>query len=122
MFFTSPDHRKRYVAAMQHIGKMDDGTLDAEYASALYILTSSAGLWIKASGYVSHEEIDVAAMLTGVDLSGGERVLALLVGNLFNGEQHGDQLELLRLDDSNFLVALTTIQVRRASLSHVALL
>jgi hypothetical protein len=70
---------------------------------------------------VSHEGIDVAAMLADVDLSSGSRVLVLLAGNLFNGEQHLDPLGLLRLDDNNFLVALNAIQVRRAGLSHAAL-
>ena len=43
------------MTAMREIGKIYDGRLDQEYGAALYLLTSSAGLWQKAQGYVSHE-------------------------------------------------------------------
>jgi hypothetical protein len=39
-------------------------------------------------------------------------MLVQLAGNLFNSEQHCDAIELMRLDGSNFKVALTALQVR----------
>src|SRR5207248_10953882 len=98
------------------IGKIYSGKLDQEYGAALYILTSTTGLWQKASGYVGRDGIDIEAMLKEADLSGGYSVLVMLAGNLFNDQTHCDAIELMRLDDSNFRLALTALQVRRASL------
>ncbi|HLI07058.1 MAG TPA: hypothetical protein VKV40_10875 [Ktedonobacteraceae bacterium] len=49
-------------------------------------------------------------------LSGGYTVLLQLACNLFNGQMHLDPVELMRLDESNFILALTAIQIRRYSL------
>jgi hypothetical protein len=81
----------------------------------LYILRSSAALWEKAQ-YVDRDGIDIPTMLQEVNLSGGYSVLVMLVGNLFNDMTRCDAVELMLLDDSNFIVALTALQVRRASL------
>ncbi len=116
MFFTSAGHKSRFVAAMQQIGKVYDGKLDPEYGAALYILTASAGTWSKAESYVSSDGIGIATMLEGGAFGGGHSVLIQLAGNLFNGEEHIDPLEFLRLDDGNFQVALTAIIVRRSSI------
>jgi hypothetical protein len=116
IFFKSAEHKKRFVEAMRSIGKIYDGKLDEEYASALYILTSSTETWQKASDYVSRAGIDFEAMLEDIDFSGGYSVLIKLASNLFNGNMHLDALELMRLDDRNFKIALAALQVRRAPL------
>jgi hypothetical protein len=118
IFFTSAEHKQRLLSAMQCIGKIDDGKLDPEYASALYILTSSAGTWQKASGYVDRGGIDFEAMLEELDFSGGYSILIKLASNLFNSNMHIDPIEFLRLDETNFMVALTSIQLRRSSLKE----
>lgn len=53
-------------------------------------------------------------MLEEVDLSGGYTVLMQLTGNLFNSQTHIEPVELMRLDESNFRLALNAIQIRRA--------
>jgi hypothetical protein len=116
IFFKSAAHQQRFLTAMQSIGKVYGGRLDQEYGAALYILTADAGIWRSARAYVERHAIDIEAMLEEVDLSGGSSVLVKLAGNLFNSEQHLDPVELMRLDDSNFQVALSALQVRRASL------
>jgi hypothetical protein len=116
MFFKSLGHKDRFLASMLAIGKVYDGRLDQEYGAALYILTADHAIWQKAQPYVTHEGIDIEAMLAEIDLSGGYGVLVQLAGNLFNSEQHIDPVELMRLDDSNFKVALVALQVRRASI------
>ena len=121
IFFTSSDHQQRFLAAMRAIDKIDhggsfDGQFDQEYASALYVLTSSAATWEKAHSYVSREGIDFEELLREVDFSGAYSVLILLASNLFNANRHIDPVEFMRLDDRNFAVALTALQVRRASL------
>lgn len=118
IFFKSDEHKMRFLATMQAIGKVYKGKLDQEYSSALFILTASRATWEKAQSYVNRDGIDIETMLKEVDFSGGYSVLIKLAGNLFNNEQHLDPLELLRLDDSNFDLALDAIRLRRHSM-HV---
>ncbi len=115
MFFKSAEHKQCIFNVIQAIGKVYDGKLDQEYGAALYILTADLATWQRVSGYVSHEGIDFEAMLEEIDFSGGYSVLIKLASNLFNGNTHIDPVELMRLDDSNFAVALTALQVRRSS-------
>lgn len=114
-FFKSAEHRTRFVEVMQRLGKVYHGKFDPEYASALYILTADLSTWRKASDYIDRNGIDIEAMLEEVHLSGGYAVLIRLAGNLFNNQQRLDPLELLRLDESNFLIALTALTLRRYS-------
>jgi hypothetical protein len=120
-FWKSAEHQPRFLATMQRIGKIDDGKLDSEYAAAVYILTADLSLWKKAQPYVSREGIDIHTMLEEIDVSGGYSALIQLAGNLFNGLTPSDPLDLLRLDESNFSVALTSLKVRRDGL-HVGML
>lgn len=114
VFFKSVEHRERFVTAIESVD--DGGVLDAGYTAGVYILSAELGLWMKAQSYVRGDVIAMPALVRDVDLSGGYSVLVNLAGNLFNGGLHLDPLELLRLDEGNFKVALTAIQMRRASL------
>jgi len=114
IFFTSEGHKERFVETMKRLGKVYNRTYDAEYAAAIYILSSDPATWNKVSRYVSHEGIDIETMLQEVDFSGGYGVLVTLAGNLFNNGQHLDPLEFLRLDEGNFRVALNAIILRRS--------
>lgn len=118
LFFKSVEHRSRFVESMQKLGKVCNGKFDPEYASALYILTADQSIWQKARGYVGQDGIEIEDLLQEVDFSGGYGVLIRLAGNLFNAQQHLDPLEFLRLDDSNFRLALTALKLRRYSM-HV---
>ena len=113
--FRSAGHKSRFVTAMQQLGKHDAGKLDPEYASAVYILTSDDFTWEKASGYVSRRGILFDDLLDEVDFSSGYRILIQLAGNLFNGGQHIDPVEFMRLDEGNFGVAQVAIHLRRHS-------
>jgi hypothetical protein len=114
--FTSAEHRQRLLSTMQQLRKISAGELDAEYASALYILTADLSTWRKSCAYVSRNGIDIKAMLKEVDFSGGYGVLIQLAGNLFNQNQHIDPIDLLRLDERNFRLALAAIALRRYGL------
>ncbi len=116
IFFTSPQHKVRFLTAMQQIGKIYAGKLDPEYGAALYVLTSSGGTWQKASDYVSRGGIKFEELLAEVDWSGGYRALIRLAGNLFNDQTTCSPVDLMGLDDRNFQVAMTTFQIRRVSL------
>lgn len=112
-FYTSREHKKRWLTAILSTGKVFDGKLDPEYASALYILTSSAGTWSKAQSYVDRDGIDFEAMLAQVDFSGGYSVLIHLAGNLFNDRFTCSPVDLAtRLDSENFTVAMNALQIR----------
>lgn len=113
IFFKSPKHRERFLAAIQSIGKIYDDKVDPEYGAAVYILTSSLSTWQKTSSYVESDGIDFPKMLKRVDFSGGYVSLIKLAGNLFNDRTHVAPIELYSLDDTNFAIALTALQIRR---------
>ncbi len=115
IFYTSPEHKQRWLSAILSIGKVYDGKLDPEYGAALYVLTSSESTWNKASEYVDRDGIDFEALLREVDFSGAYSNLIKLAGNLFNDQTACNPVELMRLDDTNFIVALTAFQIRRVS-------
>lgn len=116
IFFTSPEHKQRFLTAMLTGGKIDSGKLDPEYASALYILTSSAGTWQKAESYVGRDGIDFEAMFAEVDFSGAYSALIRLAWGLFNGGATLNPQDLYGLDERNFTAALSALQVRRVNL------
>lgn len=114
MFFKSTGHKERFLTAIESIGKIyDNGKIDQEYGAALYILTSEHFLWQQAQMYVSRHGISIETLLKEVDLSGGYSVLVKWAGNLFNGHVHIDPVELMRLDNSNYKVALAALEIRR---------
>jgi hypothetical protein len=114
--FTSGEHKARFVEIMQRIKKIFNGKFDPEYASALYVLTAHPATWQKAQGYVDRYGIDLPTMLEEVHFSSGYSVLITFAGNLFNNQLHVDPIELLRLDESNFKIALSALKIRRYGL------
>lgn len=113
-YFRSDEHKQRLLATMRALGKVYGSRLDAEYAAALYILQEDEITWnVAVSKYVSRHGIDFDAML---DFSGGYSVLIKLAGHLFNGLQRVEPLDLLRLDDGNFAIALEAMRIRRVGL------
>lgn len=131
IFFKSAAHPERLLTAMQGIGKIYDGKLDNEYAAALYILTADAATWSKASDYVSRRGIRFADLLEEADFSHGHLLLVKLAANLFFSRdltahtlEHAPEVvvgpvDLVRtLDETNFKLALSAIQLRRYS-AHV---
>jgi hypothetical protein len=115
--FKGPAHKQRFAEAIQRIGgKIYNGAFDPEYAAAVYILTADLSTWRKAGTYVARDGIDFESLLEEVDFSGSYQVLIKWAGNLFNEQQHLDPIEILRLDDSNFQVALSALLIRRYSL------
>lgn len=115
--FCSAAHQSRFVAAMQHIGKIYEGKYDPEYAAALYILCADSDTWQQVKRYVSRYGIDFETLLEEADyFSHGYEVLITFACNLFNGNMRLDPLELLHLDSRNFHLALQALYVRRHGL------
>jgi hypothetical protein len=115
IFFTSSEHRTRWLTTLLITGAVDAGRIDPEYGSALYLLTSREGTWQKAQGYISHHRVLIENLIAEVDFSAAYLQLIKLAGNLFNGTIHVDPVEFYRLDEENFTLALNALQIRRAS-------
>ena len=113
MYFKSPEHKQRLIAALQRLGKIYRDGVDVEYAAILYILTCTTGMWDRTESYVSAGGIDVQSMLAEQHWSGGFGVLIRLGGNLFNGNERVDPLEFMQLDQDYYRVAVTAISIRR---------
>lgn len=115
IFFKSAEHKKRFVEAMQEIGKSGD----AGYAAAIYILTADHHTWEQAKQYIDHDGIDFADMIKDMDLTSGTYVLLHLAGNLFGGivQLNADKIAIGGLDESNFKLALDAIRLRHYGLS-----
>ncbi len=117
IFFKSAAHKTRLLGAMRSAGKIDGGKFDQEYGAAIYILTADAATWEKAQGYVSSSGILFEEMLQELDWSGGYQVLVKWAANLFNEHAANiNPVELMRLDENNFRVALSALVVRKYSL------
>lgn len=131
IYFKSEAHKERFISAMQeHIYDADLGTgasqfLDQEYAAAFYVLCADNQLWERAQSYIE-SGIRFEELLQQVDLSGGYQVLVRWAANLFNGSGYINPIELMRLDESNFKIAMAAVSLRRspatlASISEVPL-
>lgn len=115
-FFKSASHQERFLEVILRFGKTwphAGEMLDAEYAAALYILTSDTAAWNKAESYVSPNGIDIATLLKEVDCSAAWLVLIELAGSFFNDGQRVNPLDLLLLDSRSFKVALEAIKMMR---------
>ncbi len=112
--FRSPEHRRRFVEAMERIDKVEEQRhCDPEYGAAVFILSAYSGIWDRTSTYVSRRGIRFDKMLKDQDFSGGLNVLIRLAGNLFN--EHACQVtpvEFTRLDEQNQQLAQNAIWVR----------
>lgn len=116
IFFKSEGHKTRFLEGIQAIGKVYDGMIDQEYGAALYLLTANLSIWDRISEYVGRFGIDVPTMLKEVHFSSGEATLVMLAGNLLNNQTQVNALDLVFVDNGNFNVALTALQLRRKSL------
>ena len=117
IFFKSAAHKTRLLEAMRRTGKIDGGKFDQEYGAAMYILTADTSTWEKARDYVSSSGILFEEMLQELDWSGGYGVLIKWAANLFNEHAANiNPVELMRLDENNFRVALSALVVRKYSL------
>jgi hypothetical protein len=114
--FTSDHHRKRFLQAVQQLDKVDEGKIDREYGAAIYLLSAENQIWQGVQYYLSRTGIKFAAMLDELPLSSGEAVLLQIAGNLFNDSLSVNPIELLRLDERNFNLALSAIKMRRYGL------
>jgi hypothetical protein len=116
--FQGAEHQRRFLAAVRHLGKVDEGNKIApEYGAALFVLTAHLDTWNAVQNYVGPDGIFFRKMLRDLDWSGGYRVLLKWAANLFNEQAaHIDPVQLMRLDAWNFEIALSALRIRREGL------
>jgi hypothetical protein len=117
IFFKSPAHKNLFLAAIEpHI---HGNELDAEYGSALYLLTSDLYTWHLIMPFVSGHEISFRKFLVKRRLSHTERGMIELAWHLFNHYDHRkiDLFNSVFSSDENQLLALTAFEIRRQRMS-----
>lgn len=116
--FKGKGHQARFLAAVQTIGKVYEGQIDPEYGAALFVLTSTLHTWQQAHDYVTCHGIRFDEIVDACHWSEGYRVLLRWAANLFNPDaDHCDPVELMRLDEGNFAIAVSALHIRRGGLS-----
>lgn len=128
--FRSAEHKQRFKDAMQNTGKIYGGKYDAEYGPAIYILSADKHMWDQAKGYIDHHSIDFDAMVDGMDLTSGSKILMYTAGKLFNGpggslfddwDVNIADIASGRLDENNYQLVISAIHFRHYGLSVDAL-
>lgn len=117
MFFKSDEHRERFLATIQSIGKAEKGLVDSEYGAAIYILTIDSEIWNKAYWYVGSDGVQFDAMLHTEDFSTSYKALINFAWNLFNEGVKVNLTDLVILDTANYKAFLTALEIRRKSQS-----
>lgn len=117
MLFRDDDHAVRWAEAVDRAGALrDDDIVKADFASSLFILTALPGMYQRVKQFIHEGWIDFDPMLTELGLSTGERTLAALAGNLYNGGfSHGyTPLDLVgNCDAETVQVAAAAIIMRK---------
>jgi uncharacterized protein DUF6075 len=118
IYFKSPEHKDRFQAAIQLVGKFDDGLIDREYGAALYLLSHDEGTWNLAKKYVSSSGIKFHELLERPAFSTSELTIFKLAANLFYSRVDNDEniypkpVELAWLDENNFMLAINALKLR----------
>lgn len=117
IFFRSAGHKKRFVEAIERIGKVEpDGKADPWYGSAIYILTSDAITWSDVEPYISRSGIKFDDILENIHFSSGYLTLMGVAQNLFRDDGQVDLSRFSNLDEGNFKLVIDAIKIRRYSL------
>lgn len=118
MYFLSEQHLENFREAVGLIPDAVDGNtgrISAYYGGSLFLLTGLESSWSRLRPFCTGY-IDCESMLDGLPLSGGERLVVRLAGNLYNGGFWvGSPLDLVsELDEDCFQLCLSAIEIRRA--------
>lgn len=109
-FEVTPAYQELFTAAMKAHRMRHGEDFDAEFGSALYILTGHEGLWGVASKYVG-TGIQFDEILRRAH-SSGEKVLVRLAGNLFGAGMEVSPIEFFSLSERSRRIAMTAIEIR----------
>lgn len=90
---------------------------NAEYLSALYLITSDPELFAKMHSYFSNAGFSYEEMFEEMDFSSGMLKLAKLAVNLYNNGVEITPLDLTStLDNERFQVAMNAIYIRKTGM------
>lgn len=85
MVFLNDTHAEKWAEAIERAGALrDDDTVNSYFGASLFIITGIPGLYDRVKHHIYNGWVDFSAMLD-MGLSSGERVLAALAGNFYNG-------------------------------------
>jgi hypothetical protein len=118
MYFESERHKEHFLAATQAYGKVDGGRIDAKYGAALYILTAYEGMWRVYQPYLEKERdtIPFGAMFANRGFTPSYGTLMRIAANLFDETvAHVDPAEFMKLNEEDYKMALTALEIRRYS-------
>lgn len=119
VLFKDQQHLDRFLDGIRRIDKIYEGDkIDFEYGAALYILSGDEWLLRDANKYMSSHGIRFDLLLKNVHLSGGYTVLVEFAANLFGHDIHIDPVELMRLDENNYIIARTALDFRYYGAIH----
>lgn len=94
MYFINEDHDMRWAEAIDRAGALrDDDTVKADFAASLFLLTALPDVYSRVAQHIHPGWLDIDPMLD-MGLSGGERTIVALAGNLYNGGFFGDYTPL----------------------------
>ncbi len=117
-------HREAFQQALSQLSQTHavkpNGKINAEYGTALYLLTGLEYAWPRLQPYVTDDGIDYQKMVNHVALSSGEELIVGLSSNLFNGGTYVDAtpLDLVGfLDNDTWQMVLVAFALRRGTLT-----
>ena len=85
MIIIDSSHAGRLESALHMAGAIrDNGTVNTDFGASLYILTGLPSVYDRVQQYIHNGWLDFGPMLR-MALSGGEKILVELAGNLYNG-------------------------------------
>ena len=85
MIIIDSNHAGRLEGALHMAGAIrDNGTVNTDFGASIYILTGLPSVYDRVQQYIHNGWLDFGPMLR-MALSGGEKILVELAGNLYNG-------------------------------------
>jgi len=111
MFFLDNQHYERFNKLVSSY--KIEAERERHFKSCFYIFSKSQKLFDISEGFISNKNIDFMNIDFSFDFSVIDRLFISLANNLFNNTKQINVLELIPLDDINFKIAITAINIRR---------
>lgn len=111
MFFLDNQHYERFSKLVSKYKIEKDR--ERHFKSCFYIFSKSQKLFDISEGFISKKNIDFMNIDFSFDLSVIDKLFVFLANNLFNNTKQINILDLIPLDDIDFKIAITAINIRR---------
>ena len=121
MIIIDSSHAERLESALHMAGAIrDNGTVNTDFGASLYILTGLPSVYDRVQQYIHNGWLDFGPMLR-MALSGGEKILVELAGNLYNGSffiGYTPEDIVSQCDSDMVELAVTAIWLRKQKLHY----